>query len=479
MKKPGLKSAITYLVTAVLIIMIFSISGCSKKPEQNESKSEPSSQVIPDAITQEQGDVASKKLDNDKATVYATSDNYAVIKSEQSLQYIASLKDLQDGCGNLFLYNIVDKENKCCGSFVAASDAEIIINNDGLISLRDTYFQGKNKTRILDKTGALLLDGTLDTHDIVGQGVTYYPITNSGNTLRSTLVSDFEHGEGEYVEIITAKGKVLSEVATGSEMNINYLGNNIFKLTYYDNSEDKYHSILCNVETEKIKEIKKSNPDSAFPYDYIFSEKLLNSGGVFVTDELETWTGYERTIPYDYYSPMSGFVDPIFSFFIPESGIGTDYFLNDKYFYQKDGIYNMDSSIAKKITEGKGIKKAAYRNGYYCIESNTGFFYALDEELNLIAEPVQFGEGNSLIFTDYGIIAINNDRTGFSLYDFDGSFLNKIEGEDNIAVDVNGGTVPHSFTYANYNLASRSVMKITVFDKEVPVYYGHGTGLLF
>lgn len=473
--------------------MLF-VSGCSKNSKRDESEAIPSAQVIPEDNAQEQDDdefdkainttldfseYLSKKIFN-QATVCATSSNYAVIRSGTSLGQVMPVEALQGDYGDLFLYNVVDKKSKCCGSFLAAYDAEIVINNDGLMSMRDTYYNGQNKTRILDKTGAVLLDGTLDAQNIVGQGVTYYPITDSGNTLRATMVSGFEHGEGVCVEMITSEGKVLSEVATGSEMSIGYVGNNIFSIRYHDDSEDKYHSILCNVKTKKIKEMEKDIPGGGFPYNYIFSEKLLNAGGIFVTEDLETWNSYNRDTPYDCYSPMSKFIeDPEMTWFIPEDDIGEVFFLNDKYFYQEDGIYNMDSSIAKKITEGEGIKKAAYRNEYYCIESNTGYFYSLDKKLNPIAEPVQFGEKNSLIFTDYGIIAIKDDRSGFSLYDFDGSLLSNIEGEDNIKVDVNNFTIPHSFTYANYNLASRSVMKITVFDEKVPVYYGQGTGLLF
>lgn len=440
------------------------------QPDDHRKQGESVLDEVMDALLDWTVYLNNKKF-NDPSVV-AISDNYAVIRSGLSFldtDSFSSQHVLED-YAELFLYNVIDKDNQCHAAFLAPLAADIIINNDGLMSITNlTYGDGhtEHRTRILDKNANVLLDATVDFDPIIDEGSMYCGVAECGNVLRTTLVSDFEHGEMATVDLMQSDGKVLAEVVTGKDVSVSYLGLDIYCIQYTDMDTDKGHIVLCDATSGRIQDgVEYFSPPICDAI--VVSDKLLFFDNFFVNADLESWMGFTRETPYDCYSPM------IVLYGDPELHVVLDFdlehYLNDKYFWGEDGFYNLDSTMAKELPEGNGIKQAAYMGDRYCILTNSGWYYALDENLERMTEPVQFGEENVVRFTAYGIVArTDSDGADYSLYDFDGSYVCDLEG-------IEGGDEIRSFAYGNYNLATRSQMTLTTYDiTKMPVFYGDGT----
>lgn len=77
---------------------------------------------------------------------------------------------------------------------------------------------------------------------------------------------------------------------------------------------------------------------------------------------------------------------------------------NDKYVYARPlwgtvGIYSMDGKLVKDLTEGS-VEKIAYLNNKYYVQSETGFYYTLNENFEYVTNPIKI---NDTLYSDIEI----------------------------------------------------------------------------
>ena len=75
---------------------------------------------------------------------------------------------------------------------------------------------------------------------------------------------------------------------------------------------------------------------------------------------------------------------------------GIKQIINDKYvyavpLYKEKGIYTMDGTLVKDLSEG-GVKNIYYADNRYHIISDTNFYYTLNDNFDYINEPVKINE---------------------------------------------------------------------------------------
>ena len=371
------KKILSLGVIAVLIVMLISLTGCGEKESSNNqnnvvtNESEVSNQISKEEM---------QKLEVEK--VYATSENYAVVRG----------KDLK-------IY-IIDKEGIVQGTVNdAISTTVFMINKNGYVSQ-----VSNNNSKVLDKTGKVIFESS---------GTEYYKygITPDGYLLKRTTESDFETGSSEKWSVIDINGNIVHELSGEVVQNhmraysINYLGGNIFSIGGFISGMGNLEQYLLNAKTGEIKkaevEIGISDFSTREDKDYVKHSIELDNGMIVVNESVlikEDLTCVE---------------------------FNNKIAINEKYYYDEDAktICNYDGPVAKEITEGDGITNIYYADDKYYVSSGTKYYYVMDNNFEQIKEPIKLGKSVNAI-NKYGVI-VNKDVTTrqSALYDFEGNLL--------------------------------------------------------
>ena len=237
-------------------VLLLGVTGCGNEKESKKNDNTPKENTEGIAVTD----------------VYATSNNYLVVKAD----------------GKVY---IIDNEGKKQGTLDISIDEKntITINDDGYV-----YYGNYGNNNIYDKTGKIVLESTDD--------ITYQYISANNNTIRRSKDSDFETGTTTVKEIVDMEGEAIKKL--DAEVDQYYVGGNIWQI--YDEEGE----FLYNEETNE----KLENEDYFDDYSYYYGGPdsataiTIANGGVFfdehhfVTSDLK-YT-YDEDIIYvssDYY----------------------------------------------------------------------------------------------------------------------------------------------------------------------------------
>ena len=169
-------------------VLLFGITGCGNEKENKEVNNTQKENTEGIAVTD----------------VYATSNNYLVVKAD----------------GKVY---IIDNEGKKQGTLdITVDDKTIItINDDGYVY----YGVSNGEHNIYDKTGKTVLESNDDE--------TYQYISAEHYTIKNSKVSDFENGTSSKREIVDFDGNVIKEL--NPEFSQYYIGGNIWHI--YDEED--------------------------------------------------------------------------------------------------------------------------------------------------------------------------------------------------------------------------------------------------
>ena len=374
-------------------ILLVGVTGCGNEKENKNTDNTPKENNEGIAVTD----------------VYATSNNYLVVKAD----------------GKVY---IIDNEGKKQGTLdITVDDKTIItINDDGYVY----YGVSNGEHNIYDKTGKTVLESNDDE--------TYQYVSAEHYTIKSSKVSDFENGTSSKREIVDFNGKVIKEL--NPEFSQYYLGGNIWHI--YD-EEDHW---LYNEVTKE-----QNNDEDYFDRYYISGPDSnmaipITDGGVFfnehsfITADLK-YT-YDENIIY----------------------VSSDYYYNNEDY----SIYSYDGTKVKEFTSGDGFSHIFSIDNIYYVESGTGYFYTLDKDLNQNEEPYELEDsitgrtvavGNNCILSDDKVNFNEDGYEGtwdhFYLYDYKGKLLEDIGEGFNSYSEVNNYIIRlNSMSHTEYSETS-------------------------
>ena len=346
-------------------VLLLGVTGCGNEKESKKNDNTPKENTEGIAVTD----------------VYATSNNYLVVKAD----------------GKVY---IIDNEGKKQGTLDISIDEEntITINDDGYV-----YYGNYGNNNIYDKKGKIVLESTDD--------ITYQYISANNNTIRRSKDSDFETGTTTVKEIVDMEGEAIKKL--DAEVDQYYVGGNIWQI--YDEEGE----FLYNEETNE----KLENEDYFDDYSYYYGGPdsataiTIANGGVFfdehhfVTSDLK-YT-YDEDIIY----------------------VSSDYYYNNEDY----SIYSYDGTKVKEFTSGDGFSHIFSIDNTYYVESGTGYFYTLDKDLNQNEEPYELEDsitgrttavGNNCILSTERVDFQEDGYEGtwfhYYLYDYKGELLEDI-----------------------------------------------------
>ena len=358
------------LLCLICGVLLLGVTGCGNESENKNSDSSQKENTEGIAVTD----------------VYATSNNYLVVKADSEVY-------------------IINNEGKKQGTLDITVDDKttITINDDGYV-----YYGVSNGDRnIYDKTGKTVLKSNDDE--------SYLYISENNYTLKRSSVSDFESGSSTKLEMVDFDNNVIKEF--DSDNTPYYIGGNIWQ------GLDSNGTFLYNDETNT----QINSEEYANNYDMYIDPNnstaiTISNGGVFfdehhfITSDLK-YT-YDENIIY----------------------VSSDYYYNNEDY----SIYNYDGTKVKEFTSGDGFSHIFSIDNTYYVESGTGYFYTLDKDLNQNEEPYQLEDsitgrtvavGNNCILSDDKVNFNEDGYEGtwdhFYLYDYKGKLLEDIgEGFD-------------------------------------------------
>ena len=297
-----------------------------------------------------------------------------------------------------YVYSIMDNEGKVYSSFlVANAELGAAINQDGLCSIWNGTLDDNCTTHvILDKKGKILFrNDEKEAKD--GSRSVYYNVTPSGNILKKTFTSDYEHGDYQILECIKPDGNSeklleggyinLSEAIPGKDDYLILSNPN-------DNCSD-YYKYECGYE------------DGKGSYDSGFID--MKSGKLITTD------AYEEIVREERENRIGGMND------IEQLDANLDdkpktTRLNEQYvlYDDEDTIYDNSGKAVKTLEDGRGVKDILYTGDQYWIITNSGWYYILDDNFNEILKPVEIPENAKYNLTKYGLLVAGNftDESG-------------------------------------------------------------------
>ena len=372
-------------------VILLGVTGCSNEKENTNSDNTKKENTEGIAVTD----------------VYATSNNYLVVKADDKVY-------------------IIDNEGKKQGTLdITVDDKTVItINDDGYVY----YGVSNGKRNIYDKTGKAVLESNDDE--------SYLYISENNCTLKRSSVSDFENGSSTKLEMIDSDNNVIKEF--GPDNTPYYIGGNIWQGidsagTFFYN--DETDTIVHNNEFGVTYGIySKPNNNTSIP---------ISNGGVFFDEDSFITSDLK---------------------YVSDNNI---MYASSDYYYNKEdySIYSYDGTKVKEFTSGDGFSHIFSINSTYFVESGTGYYYTLDKDLNQNEEPYQLEDsiigrtvavGNNCILSEDKVNFKEDGYEGtwdhFYLYDYKGKLLEDIgEGFDSYS-EVNNYIIRlNSMGYTEYS----------------------------
>ena len=324
------------------------------------------------------------------------------------------------------LFNIIDRQGALLGAFFARGDSEVEIMPNGAISVC-TPTRWRPHV-VMDRHANVLLASTMTESYSRGEypedgTVIYSQPGECGRLLRLTGTISFDEGSATHVEIVEPDGTVVSEVVSGRDVTVSkeQLLPNIFTVKYRGVSGGG-GSLWLNIEDG--------------------------------TTEGTKWGGLEGSDFYRAYQAIH-----------PSWPSGATV-LNEGHYALPDGIYDIDGVCVYEANQpGASIQTALYGNGRYIIQTQNGWFYALNDRFERVMEPFQYGNALWYCADGYAIESADS-ATGYALYDYEGNRLAEVDG-DSVGRGVQVAKWP---LLGNLNVATlRNITIGAPVDREVPL----------
>ena len=195
-------------------------------------------------------------------------------------------------------------------------------------------------------------------------------MTPSGNILKKSYDSDMQHGDYQILEFVQPDGTTKKLLEGG-----------FIELGQKEKYRD-YYSYECGYVDDRQGTV----------YGYIDMK----------TGELIDKEEYEKKIQEEFPGEEESGIPRV----IEEVRITR---LNENYLIGDDSIlYDNAKKAVKELSEGRGVENIQYGDGKYWVVAKSGWYYALDENLEEILEPVQLPKDTSYTMTDYGIVTVES-----------------------------------------------------------------------
>lgn len=283
-------------------------------------------------------------------------------------------------------YYVIDREGKVLYTFkieensVSANDIEY---SNGYLLVDDSsgYGDDKQVTNYVKnlKDGSTIIEGSAETE--------YVGITQSGYFLQRATIDSLS-------------GKTYESRIVDKDGNIIWKNEDYWNVEYFKVITGDYVAYLGSTSSGKYMIINATNGqtlDLGFsciekyfdctPYgDYLLVGSSANNDNYQIVD-LKNFTIIH---------PKLSHVNKI---------------LNDQYIYAKPlygivGIYTIDGTLAKDLSEGE-VEDIFYANNTYYVMSRTGFFYTLNDSFEYVKQPAKMLEDT------YSSIDIGENYTSF------------------------------------------------------------------
>lgn len=305
----------------------------------------------------------------------AEGENVSQEDTEEDLQE-DSEKDSQGASAETlgrYVYSITDKEGKIYSSFLwKYGIMEAVINNEGVFSMPNgpEGIASANNVAdtphiIMNKEAKILFES-----ETTEGGSIYYDVTPSGNILKKSYDSDMQHGDYQILEFVQPDGTTKKLLEGG-----------FIELGQKEKYRD-YYSYECGYVDDRQGTV----------YGYIDMK----------TGELIDKEEYEKKIQEEFPGEEESGIPRV----IEEVRMTR---LNENYLIGDDSIlYDNAKKAVKELSEGRGVENIQYGDGKYWVVAKSGWYYALDENLEEILEPVQLPKDTSYTMTDYGIVTVES-----------------------------------------------------------------------
>ena len=290
--------------------------------------------------------------------------------------------DLNDQLGNIteqYIYELSDDKGKVYSMFsMPTVNVGSALNEKGMYSLTIGTLEDECEYHVvLDKDGRILFKSQEQTEE--QEKCIYYDITPSGNVLRKTFHSDFEHGDYQVLEWVKPDGtsKKLLEggyITLYTDEN-GYLTDRYWKLGEEQSYYSDYYGYTCGY----------TNGDSQQTSGIID----INRGKLITDDE------YNEIIASQNNADTS-------------EGIR----LNEKYVLTENKIVDNSGNTVKKVDNGRGVKDIRYTNGEYWIVTNSDWYYILDDKFSQVLAPVKMPVNSDYRILEEGLFIENASKDG-------------------------------------------------------------------
>lgn len=424
------KTVLTILTVLLLFAMLVLLTGCGaskvdvEQPTNNENKTATTEEI-------------------DVIEVYATSDNYAIVRGNDSNIYII------DNTGKV--QGQLDSE-----PFNASTDSlKTRITNEGNALVLSSI--GSNGTKIYDKSGNVILEKT--------SSESYDELSDDDYTIKSTKTSDFESGNTTTREIVDLQGNVKKKIE-GTD-SYTYVGGHIWSVS---NGRSFY-----NDDTDK-----SFNNDTDLSYNFRTEDEKtypLSDGGVYIKNTaIILGSGEVKTNNENF--KLSDIIA-----------------IDEDYYYNKEDktVYKWDGTKVKELSSGDGAIVIEKIDDKYYVKSGTGYYYTLDEKFESQSEPFKIESEKNLRTLTFGkdtIIVEQNvsfENGGYSgtwdhvyIYDFEGNLKQDLDEGWDAQTDSTSNFVYRikRLKDREYNERTGSVQTTTVGNQSHDGFINRNTGEL-
>lgn len=362
-----------------------------------------------------------------------------------------------------YLYCIMDKDGNVCSTFFSrVSSISAVINNDGMCSITDNSnysWVDDNASAgqvILNKDGEVLFKND-KKEKANGEKTEYYNVTPSGNILRRSWSSDYDHGDYQKLEWVQPDGTAKTILESG-KIKVDVIG-----------ADEDY------VGTNHSMWVEQLYCTDYYTYECGYGdERFLEESGI-----IDMTTG--KLLTEDEYNEMKKNAagdspdDNADSPWKNGTALNADYVLCD------DIVYDKDDKEAAKLDEGRGVADIVYaeQTKEYWVVTRSGYYYVMDEKFKKIMDPVKLAQddnGNlSYRLTKYGLLqkVEERDDDGYGTYK-----TALYDDSGNVAVEISGIYVSSDSVYKyvigseqtgwmNLNTKDQMIMEIPEGDVKI------------
>lgn len=285
--------------------------------------------------------------------------------------------DLNDQLGNItghYIYALSDDKGKVYSMFsIPATNVGSALNEKGMYSLTIGSLEDECEYHVvLDKDGKILFKSQEQTDD--QEKCIYYDITPSGNVLRKTFHSDFEHGDYEVLEWVKPDGTSKKLLEGGYIMlytdREGSPTDRIWELDYQNNYYSDYYGYECGY-------TNGDRQETSGVIDVSRGEVLTDSEYNEIAD---SWNNADNS-----------------------DGIR----LNEKYLLKENQIVDNSGNTVKEVDNGRGVENIRYANGEYWIVTNSGWYYVLDDKFSQVLKPTKIPLNNDYRILETGLFIEN------------------------------------------------------------------------